>query len=89
MAKKTKKGLTTRLNIPGFNGEASLGPTVGVYKGRVTSGTDQKIMPQLGSQLLSGVDVGAYLICRANGGGDLLCRFFGGLPPFTIGGLFV
>ena len=87
MAKKTKKGLTTRLNIPGFNGEASLGPTVGLYQGRVTSGAGQKVIPQLGSQLLSGVDVGAYLRCRANGGGDLVCRFFGGLPPFTIGGL--
>ena len=87
MAKKTKKGLTTRLYIPGFNGEASLGPSVGVYQGRGTSGAGQKVIPQLGSQSLSGVDVGAYLRCRANGGGDLVCRFFGGLPPFTIGGL--
>lgn len=34
-------------------------------------------------------DVGAYLRCRANGGGELICRFFGGLPPFTIGGLLI
>ena len=87
MAKKTKKGLPPKLNIPGFNGEVSLGPTVGVYHGRVTSGAGQTVIPQLGSQLMSGVDVGAYLRCRANGGGDLVCRFFGGLPPFTIGGL--
>ena len=61
MAKKTKKGLTTRLNIPGFNGEASLGPTVGVYQGRVTSGTGQKVIPQLGSQVTVGRRCGRLL----------------------------
>jgi hypothetical protein len=42
-------------------------------------------MAQLGFQ--SDPDLGAYWRCRANGGSDLICRFFGGLPPFTIGGL--
>ena len=46
MAKKTKKGLTTRrLNIPGFNGEASLGPSVGVYQGRGSYGAGPKGYP--------------------------------------------
>ena len=30
-----------------------------------------------------------YHSCRANGGGDLICRFFCGLRPFTIGGLLI
>jgi hypothetical protein len=44
-------------------------------------------MPQLGFGSASGGNVGEYLRCKANGGGDLVCRFFAGLPPFTIGGL--
>ena len=30
-------------------------------------------------------DIGEYLRCKANGGGELVCRFFAGLPPWTIG----
>ena len=86
-AKKTAKILVTKLNIPGFNAEASLGPTVSMYRGRITSDANREVMLQLGPQSQSGVDLGAYLRCRANGGGELVCRFFGGLPPFTIGGL--
>ena len=37
MAKKTKKGLTTRLNIPGFNGEASLDQAWACTKVEVSS----------------------------------------------------
>jgi hypothetical protein len=84
---ESRKALDTIINIPGFNGELSIGPNVSVYRGRVTSGGERNVIPQLGHQLLPGVDLGAYLRCRANGGGDLVCRFFGGLPPFTIGGL--
>jgi hypothetical protein len=29
------------------------------------------------------------LRCKANGGGELVCRFFAGLPPWTIGGVLV
>ena len=44
-------------------------------------------MPQLGFQ--SDPDLSAHLRCRANGESDLICSFFGGLPPFTIGGLLI
>lgn len=78
------------MNIPGFDAESSLGPTKTIYRGRAVCGGFPSegsggVMPQLGFQ--SDPDLGAYLRCRANGGGDLICRFFGGLPPFTIGGL--
>ncbi len=80
------------MNIPGYTAEASLGPTLGIYRGNavfsgVTSGGNGGVIPQLRFQ--SDPDVGAYLRCRANGGGDLICRFFGGLPPFTIGGFLI
>jgi hypothetical protein len=78
------------MSIPGFGAESSLGSTVGAYRGKAVFGGfpsegSEGVMPQLGFQ--SDPDLGAYLRCRANGGGDLICRFFGGLPPFTIGGL--
>ena len=78
------------MNTPGFDAEFSLGPAMGIYQGKTASGgfsseARGKVMPQLRFQL--DPDVGAYLRCRANGGDDLICRFFGGLPPFTIGGL--
>ena len=97
MAKRAKTARTRqirgikerKLNLPGFSTEASLGLRAGTYRGGPVLGALAPIgggaVPQLG--VLSGVDVGAYLRCRANGGGDLICRFFGGLPPFTIGGL--
>ena len=78
------------MNTPGFNAELSLGPSMGIYRGNAAFGGFPsegrgKVMPQLRFQ--SDPDVGAYLRCRSNGGSDLICRFFGGLPPFTIGGL--
>ena len=78
------------MNIPGFTAESSLGLTMDLYYGRVVSGGFSSecsggVMPQVRFQ--SDPDVGAYWRCRANGGGDLICRFFGGLSPFTIGGL--
>ena len=80
------------MNIPGFDAESSLGPTMDRYQGNVASSSFSaehggRVRPQFRFQAQSDPDVGSYLRCRANGGGDLVCRFFGGLPPFTIGGL--
>lgn len=80
------------MSMPGFNAELSLHPTMGIYRGKAVFGRFPSegsggVMPQLG--ISSDPDVGAYLRCRANGGDDLICRFFGGLPPFTIGGLLI
>lgn len=82
------------MNIPQFNAEASLGPTMGIYRGKVAFGGVPSdggggVMPQFGfrSAFQSDPDLGSYLRCKANGGSELICRFFGGLPPFTIGGL--
>jgi len=90
MAKRTKTAKTKerKLNLPGFGAEASLGPAQSRYGGTVFAGQGGAgLMPQLGFGPVSGGDIGDYLRCRANGGGDLVCRFFAGLPPFTIGGL--
>jgi hypothetical protein len=76
------------MRMPGFEAASSLGPTNGTYQGNALAGSAQGsggVVPQQ-FLLRSGVDLGAYLRCRANGGGELVCRFFGGLPPFTIGG---
>ena len=78
------------MSIPNFTAELSLGPTVGTYRGKGTFGNIPSeggggAIPQLRFQ--GDPDIGDYLRCRANGGSDLICRFFGGLPPFTIGGL--
>jgi len=80
------------MTMPAFTADASLGPTLGMYRrtavfGRYPSAGSGGVMPQFRFQAQSDPDIGAYLRCRANGGGDLICRFFGGLPPFTIGGL--
>jgi hypothetical protein len=79
------------MSIPGFTAEASLGPTVDHHAGRVffggSPGRRMGVTPQL--RFGGDPDVGEYLRCIANGGGDLICRFFGGLPPFTIGGLLI
>lgn len=75
------------MRMPGFDAASSLGPTNDTYRGDALTGSGQGsggVVPQFRFQ--SGVDLGAYLRCRANGGGELVCRFFGGLPPFTIGG---
>jgi len=77
------------MKLPGFTAESSLGPTTGRYQGtvRIFSSEDaRRVMPQFRFQAQSDPDLGSYLRCRAAGGGDLVCRFFGGLPPFTIGG---
>jgi len=78
------------MNIPGFTAASSLGPTIRINRGEAIfasfrSAGSGGVEPQL--RIQSDPDLGAYLRCRANGGSDLICRFFGGLPPFTIGGL--
>jgi hypothetical protein len=79
--------------MPGFNAAAALGPTIGRYPGnrvfvRFPSEGSGGIVPQrLGFG--GDPDLGEYLRCRANGGGELICRFFAGLPPFTIGGRLI
>lgn len=78
------------MKLPGFTAEASLYKTgvdsaAQVYRGKsVFGGAGAEIVPEL--RFSSDPDLGAYWRCRLNGGSDLICRFFGGLPPFTIGG---
>ena len=76
------------MNLPGFTAEASLHnhvevETRHVYRRKANFG-GAGVVPQLG--ISSDPDLGSYWRCRLNGGSDLICRFFGGLPPFTIGG---
>jgi hypothetical protein len=79
------------MRMPGFTAASSLGRTIDRYQGAAGAGgrrspRTQRVTPQQ-FRIQSDPDLGAYLRCRANGGSDLVCRFFGGLPPFTIGGL--
>ena len=80
------------MNLPGFTAEASLGPRTGVYYTKamadgVSYGRRGVVPQRLGFG--GDPDLGEYLRCRANGGGELICRFFAGLPPFTIGGRLI
>ena len=80
------------MRMPGFGAEASLSRGAHAYRYGSTSGgpsaqIDSAVVPQFQFRITSDPDIGSYLRCRANGGSDLICRFFGGLPPFTIGGL--
>lgn len=82
------------MNMPGFSAELSLGSTKGHYRVRValetfSSAGSGPIAPQFRFPSTSDPDLGAYLRCIANGGNELVCRFFGGLPPFTIGGRLI
>jgi hypothetical protein len=76
------------MNLPGFDADRSLSSTTSTYQG---TGFDRfpaeagRVVSQFG--ISSDPDLGSYLRCRANGGSELVCRFFGGLPPFTIGRL--
>jgi len=61
------------MNIPGFNAEASLGPIMGIYRGKAVFGRFPSegsggVMPQFRFQSQSDPDVGVYWRCRANGG---------------------
>jgi hypothetical protein len=77
------------MNIPGFGAEASIGPAMGTYRQTSVIRSPSEASGGVAAQFRfqSDLDLGAYFRCRANGGSDLICRFFGGLPPFTIGGL--
>lgn len=80
------------MNMPGFSAESSLGPTKKRYRVNAVQETfssdgSGSITPQFRFPATSDPDFGAYLRCIANGGSELVCRFFGGLPPFTIGGI--
>jgi hypothetical protein len=47
------------------------------------------VLPQLRIGPRFPEDPACYYRCRANGVDDLMCRFFCGLRPFTIGGLLI
>jgi hypothetical protein len=75
------------MNMPGFTAEASVGPTIRAYRGEAVVGglSAEGVRPQ--ARFGGDPDIGEYVRCRENGGGELVCRFFAGLPPWTIGGL--
>ena len=75
------------MKLPGFTAEASLRDNAATgaaqgYRCKPLGTSQSGVAPQLGISS----DLGSYWRCRLNGGSDLICRFFGGLPPFTIGG---
>jgi hypothetical protein len=79
------------MNLPGFNAELSLGPTRDRFRGNDTfasfpSEGGGRVTPQFSFQFGGDPDIGEYIRCMRNKGSDLVCRFFAGLPPFTIGG---
>jgi len=72
--------------LPGFGAEASLYKTKRQFvASRGRAGSPMGVVPQLGFG--GDPDIGEYIRCRQNGGGELVCRFFAGLPPWTIGGV--
>jgi hypothetical protein len=77
------------MRLPGFNAAASLGAAAHDYQSIAPSGKRQSDRQRVVAQLRFGgdPDIGEYLRCKANGGGELVCRFFAGLPPWTIGGV--
>ena len=76
------------MRLPGFTAESSLAPPAGrCYRSTPVVDRCASSAVTLQLQLRGGLDIGAYWRCRLNGGSDLICRFFGGLPPFTIGGV--
>lgn len=82
------------MTMPGFGAESSLDPALKLYGGKsafvnIHLDGDRKVTPQFRFPATSDPDLGAYLKCIANGGNELVCRFFGGLPPFTIGGRLI
>jgi hypothetical protein len=75
----------SRMRMPGFTADSSLGPAAGIYRAKAAPDRINRITPQIEFQ--SDPDLGSYWRCRLNGGNELICRFFAGLPPFTIGRL--
>jgi len=47
------------------------------------------VFPQLRFGSRFPEDPACYYRCRVNGVDDLMCRFFCGLRPFTVGGLLI
>ena len=79
------------MRIPGFTAESSLGPTKARYQGNVAASSSKgsgRIVPQFRFAATSDPDLGSYLRCIENGGPELVCRFFGGMRPWTIGRYF-
>jgi hypothetical protein len=80
------------MNMPGFDAESSLGTTMGIYRGRPFAADFlQKAAEELCRNLVSSrIRIWARTgDAERMGGSDLICRFFDGLPPFTIGGLLI
>jgi hypothetical protein len=83
------------MSMPGFTAELSLAKGRHAFRYVVPTsdlGVVSEITPQMRFALQQrrfggDPDLGSYFRCRAAGGPDLICRFFAGLPPFTIGGL--
>lgn len=72
--------------LPGFTAEASLYKTKRSFAAaRTSASASAGVVPQLGFG--GDPDIGEYIRCRQNGGDELVCRFFAGLPPWTIGGV--
>lgn len=59
----------------------------GVYSTNLVFPSGSFLRRQIGSGFQD--DARCYYRCIANGGHDLICRFFCGLRPFTIGGLLI
>jgi len=73
--------------LPGFTADASLYTSRRQFAaGGGTRAARGQVVPQL-TGFGGDPDIGEYIRCRQNGGGDLVCRFFAGLPPWTIGGV--
>jgi hypothetical protein len=81
------------MTMPGFTAELSL--TKGRHEFHYVAPTSSiavaEVRPQMRWAASRGFggdpDLGSYFRCIAAGGPELICRFFAGLPPFTIGGV--
>jgi hypothetical protein len=86
------------MRLPGFTAELSLVKGRNEFRNvartrsiRVVAEVGPQMRAAVGGlrrrQMIGGIDLDSYFRCKAAGGPELVCRFFGGLPPFTIGGL--
>lgn len=66
------------MNIPGFNAESSLGPTIGIYAGKIGfggSGRGEVSMQQFGGSFFDGLFGTPLRCCKADDGTrPLFCR---------------
>ena len=77
------------MRMPGFTAELSLVKRSNEFR-NVAQIRSIRVIAEVRPQMrraVGDIDWGSYLRCKAAGGPELICRFFGGLPPFTIGGL--